>query len=76
MADRFESRADLLAKIEWEGGVVEAYDYGIGHEEMPEGDTELTELWKQLEEAQEKVEPIARKIEKLLDDTVLRDEEK
>jgi hypothetical protein len=67
MADRFESRADLFAKIEWEGGVVEACEYGIHADEMPEGDTELAELWQKLEEAQKAVTPIADAIQALLD---------
>ena len=37
---------DLLAKIEWEGSVIDAISYGITNEEVPE---EIASLWLQLE---------------------------
>jgi hypothetical protein len=49
MSDRFEDREALAAKIEWEGGLMEALDYGIKTEMMPEGDTELEQAWAKLE---------------------------
>jgi hypothetical protein len=64
---RFENRDQLAAKIEWEGGVLEAVDYGIRSTDMPEGDVELEELWKELEDAYSKVVSPADKISKLLD---------
>lgn len=49
--DRFESREELAAKIEWEGGLEAAFDYGIRSDYMPEGDEELTALWREAEDA-------------------------
>jgi len=66
MSDRFENRAALAGKIEWEGGLMEALDYGIKTEDMPEGDTELIEAWSKLEAAYRAVEPLAEAVDKLL----------
>jgi hypothetical protein len=66
-SDKFESRAALAAKVEWEGGVMEALDYGIKTEDMPEGDAELTEAWSKLEAAFKAVQPLADAMEKLLE---------
>lgn len=45
MAERFVNRADVAAKVEWEGGMEGALDYGLTVDDMPEGDEELQELW-------------------------------
>jgi len=66
MSDRFKSRAALAGKIEWEGGLMEALDYGIKTEMMPEGDAELIEAWAKLEAAYRAVEPLADAVGKLL----------
>jgi len=68
MSDRFESRAALRGKIEWEGGILEAVDYGISTADMPEGDTELTAAWSKLEAAYRALTPLADAVEKLLED--------
>lgn len=51
----YKSRSDLAAKVDWEGGIFEALEYGITADEMP--DDELRVLWADLErrysEAQE-----------------------
>lgn len=37
MSSRYESKQDLAAKIDWEGGVTEAINgYGISHETLPD----------------------------------------
>lgn len=66
--DRFESRAALAGKIEWEGGLMEALDYGITTEMMPEGDTELTEAWSKLEASFKETAKLAEVVTKLLPD--------
>jgi hypothetical protein len=68
MAHRFESREALAAKIEWEGGVLESVDYGIRVEDMPEGDTELAELWAELVPAYQKADELASKVHTLLEE--------
>jgi hypothetical protein len=67
MADRYESRADLLAKIEWEGGVIAALEYGIKTADMPEGDTEMEQAWRKLEDAWNDLDPIVDAVEKLVE---------
>lgn len=66
MSDRFKSRADLAGKIEWEGGLMDALDYGITTDMMPEDDAELAEAWAKLEAAFKAVQPLAEAVEKLL----------
>lgn len=68
MSERFGNRAALRGKIEWEGGILEALEYGIKTTEMPEGDTELTEAWALLASAYEALQPLADAVEKLLED--------
>jgi hypothetical protein len=71
MSDRFSSREHLAAKIEWEGGILEAVDYGIKTEDMPEGDAELTEAWAKLEASFAETSKLADAVEKLLEDRPL-----
>jgi hypothetical protein len=66
--DRFDSRAALAGKIEWEGGLMESLDYGITTEMMPEGDTELTEAWAKLEASYKETARLADAVETLLPD--------
>jgi hypothetical protein len=66
--DRFDSRAALAGKIEWEGGLMESLDYGITTDMMPEGDPELTEAWGKLEASFRETARLADAVEKLLPD--------
>jgi hypothetical protein len=66
MSNRFESRTDLAAKIEWEGGIRDALDYGIHAADMPEGDEELTAAWSALEAAHKALQPLEKAVEDLL----------
>ena len=66
MSDRFKSRAELAGKIEWEGGLMEALDYGIKTGMMPEGDTELTEAWAKLEASYRETARLAEVVEAML----------
>jgi len=68
MTDRYESRSALAGKIEWEGGLMEALDYGIKAEQMPEGDEALTAAWTALEAAYKALEPLAAAVTDLLPD--------
>ncbi len=71
MSDRFGSREDLAAKIEWEGGLMEALDYGIKTEMMPEGDAELAEAWAKLEASFRETSKLADAVTELLEDRPL-----
>jgi hypothetical protein len=64
---RFESRERLASKIDWEGGLLDAIDYGIKATDMPEGDDELAKAWKKLEDAYSEVVPHAAQVSALLD---------
>ena len=66
MSDRFESRDDLAGKIEWEGGLFGALDYGIKTEHMPEGDEELAEAWARLQASFETTSELAGAVRGLL----------
>ena len=63
---RFKDRHDLAAKVSWEGGILEAVDYGIKAADMPEGDAELTEAWGKLEASFGETSKLADAVEKLL----------
>ena len=67
MSDRYESREAVAGKIEWEGGIFEALDYGIKTEDMPEGDTELAEAWRELSAAYKVADAAAEKVTALLE---------
>ena len=51
MSTRYESKEDLVAKMEWEGGVEGAINgYGIHSDDLPEGTPpEIAEAWKRVE---------------------------
>ena len=66
MSDRFKSREALAGKIEWEGGLTEALDYGIKVTDMPEGDEELIAAWAALDEAWAALREHAIVVENLL----------
>lgn len=68
MSERFENRAALRGKIEWEGGIMEALEYGIKSADMPPGDEELDEAWGKLAAAYQALQPLADAVEKLLED--------
>jgi hypothetical protein len=67
MSDRFPDRENLAAKIEWEGGLMEALDYGITTEMMPEGDEELFVAWEKLEASFRETSKLADAVQDLLD---------
>lgn len=64
--ERFESRAALAAKIDWEGGIHEAVDYGITVDMMPEGDDVLAEAWRELASAYAQFDAAASVVSGLL----------
>lgn len=63
---RFASRAEVASKVEWEGGVAEALDYGLKSEDMPEGDHELEGAWNRMEEAYARFDALREKVWDLL----------
>lgn len=75
MSTRFESRRALANKINWEGGLMEALDYGIKTADMPEGDTELTEAWAALESSFRETAKLAGKVSAMLPEPGTEDED-
>lgn len=69
MSERFASRADVAGKVSWEGGIIEALEYGIHASHMPAGDDELTAAWQALEDAFNALQPLAATVGDLLEET-------
>lgn len=63
----YATRAEVRGKVEWEGGIMEALDYGIHAIDMPVGDEELIAAWTALENAHEALRPLAEAVERLLE---------
>src|SRR5690606_4104241 len=51
MADGYQTREQVAAKVDWEGGIPEALEYGLTVDDMPAGDEELRAAWGRLEAA-------------------------
>jgi hypothetical protein len=57
---------ELARKVDWEGGVLSALEYGIRSEEID--DPELATLWRRLECVYEQLRPSIRLANRLLGD--------
>ena len=60
-----EHDKELLEKVEWEGGILDAIDYGVRHEDFES--QELKNAWKKVEEFYDRMFPYTRVIEEALD---------
>lgn len=55
---------ELIDKIEWEGGILAALDYGLGPEDLDEdADPQFRSLWLDLCAAWTKLDPVMRRFE-------------
>ena len=64
------SAKDFAAKVEWEGGILEALDYGLKHTDLAADDPDAADLragWKTLEEMYEEMKPALHDMEGLLE---------
>jgi phage terminase large subunit-like protein len=61
------SEEDFAAKIQWEGGVVEALDYGLKATDLKDPDTELGRTWAALDAQWTLMHPLADKADALVD---------
>jgi hypothetical protein len=60
--------ADFVSKIEWEGGIIDALEYGLTAESLDEGEDDgLRSAWAELESMWLTVESQVRRIESLLE---------
>lgn len=65
---QYASRADLAAKVEWEGGLEGFLDYGFKAEEVPEGDVYLFTIAEEMLAARQAYRAVAVKFEMALPD--------
>jgi len=59
------SRPRLAEKVAWEGGTIEALRYGIRSSDI--ADPDVARLWSELETLYERMAPIARQIDRVLE---------
>lgn len=65
---------EFAAKVHWEGGVIDALEYGLKAEDMDGSDPGLQTKWAVLVEQYAKIEPLVRKMELLLEELVEEEE--
>jgi len=63
--DVFSSREELAAKIEWEGGVMGALEYGITAAQMP--DEKMRAVWTDLQNAAVSIFDLCEQVETILE---------
>ena len=67
----YMSTADFAAKVEWEGGVEGALEYGLKHTDLDPGDESVAELrakWRELEEIYGELEALSDEAARILDE--------
>lgn len=65
MTEQPMTPANFNAKIEWEGGIIEALDYGLKPADAPEGP--LRDAWTRAYDLWQQMEPVIREIDELLE---------
>lgn len=61
----------FAAKVEWEGGILDALDYGLKHTDLDPDDADSADLraaWKELEEKYASIAPTVSRLEAILED--------
>jgi hypothetical protein len=52
VSERYGNKQDLAAKVDWEGGLTEAIEYGIRTGDLPAGTPQaIIDAWKRLEDS-------------------------
>lgn len=62
----FATRQEVADKVNWEGDLEAALDYGLRVDDMPENDAELREAWARLAEKWNAYRRVAESVERLL----------
>lgn len=62
-----KTRDDVLGVINWEGGILEAMDYGIKASDLPKDDVDLRYLWERLSRFHVEVNHLSAQIMELLE---------
>jgi hypothetical protein len=57
---------ELLCKIEWEGGIFEALDYGCAREALDTDDPNLARLWGELTTKWLELAPLSEQFQRAL----------
>jgi len=65
---------DLANKIEWEGGILEVIDYGLGPDDLDDSDSGLKFAWVALCRAYPSVEELRQEVMDRLPDPELEEE--
>lgn len=65
MTNQPMTESDFASKVEWEGGVFEALDYGLKPADVVEGP--VREAWTRLYQLWQQISPIADEVSRLLD---------
>jgi hypothetical protein len=65
--------ADFAGKVEWEGGVTSALDYGLKPADAPEGP--IRDAWTRAYQLWEQLDPIIGEINRLLEGVEGSDED-
>lgn len=66
MSNYTEKDIATLNKIEWEGGVLEALDYGIKSDDFD--NMELRQVWKEFEEHSKEIEKLSPVVDNAIDE--------
>ena len=64
MSEKQYDRELLASKIQWEGGVIGALEYGLKPDDI--GDPELRAAWQQLQQAHAELRPLIQDFERRL----------
>jgi hypothetical protein len=65
MSDKPMTESAFASKVEWEGGIFEALDYGLKPSDAPKGP--IRDAWARLYQAWQQISPIADEVSRLLD---------
>lgn len=67
------TEAQFASKVDWEGGILGALDYGLTHEDLIDQDSELAKAVAALEEAYRPVDALAARVTDILDEIEYED---
>jgi len=67
--------AQFAGKIDWEGGIIGALDYGLSADDLENQDGELATAWRKIEELYRPVIELGVEIEGILEDIEYEDDE-
>ena len=65
MTDKPMTESAFAGKVEWEGGILEALDYGLKPADAPKGP--IRDAWARLYQVWQQIEPLVDEVSRLLD---------